>query len=794
MPQMTLQQAIEQGLKHHAAGQYRLAHELYAQVLAFDPNNVDAQHLLGVLAHQTGRSDEAVDMIQKAIALNPDVAVIHYNLSEALRAVRRYPEAASALRRAIELEPQYLDAHNNLAMVLNELGDHDQAAAAARRAIDLDPKAASPYNNLANALRATDKIEDAIEAALEALELRPEFPEALNNLGICYARQRRFAEAVLSYRRAIKIKPDFAEAYNNLGAALLRAGKHDTAVEALEQAIRIRPGYSDAYNNLGGALRESGRIDQGILCFEKALGLRPDFPEGLNNLGLALSQLGRQEEAVKHIRRAIELKPDFAGAYFHLGLVYKDQSQIALAEREFAKALELEPDHVGASASLGIIRMEQGLHVEGRKLMLFALEKEKDWQLHSNYCLLSNYDPSLNGEAVLDIHRQWERDYGRPNKLAGPHENDRSPDRPLRIGYVSPDFRVHAVSHFIEPLLRGHDQQQFQTICYSHVARPDSVTHLLQSLATGWREIHGKSDDDVERMIRSDKIDILVDLAGHTARNRLTLFARRPAPVQVSMIGYPCTTGLSAIDYKISDPWVDPPEADRFYTEKLWRLPGSFWCFRPLDDREPIGELPARKNGGRITFGSVNNFAKISDAVLDLWAQIVAAVADSTIAFQSAALTSDIVRQRVYSAFAKRGVGADRIKLTTWSGFADYVDLIRATDIALDPFPFNGGTTTCHLLFYGVPVVTLAGERQVSRMGVSMMHAIGLDDWVARSPQQYVELAVAKASDLDGLATTHSAIRSRLLASPLCNSANYAREVETAYRQMWQQWCGGGHI
>lgn len=788
MAQLTLQQAIELGLQHHRAGQFRAAQEMYSQVLQHDPNNVDAHHLLGVLAHQTGRSDIAIEMIGKAIGLNGDVAVMHYNLAEALRAQGRLVEAAASLRKAIELEPQYLEAHNNLSLVLNTLGQHEQAVAAAKRAIEIDPKSPSPHNNLANALRELDQVEEAIEAALEAIHLRSDFPEALNNLGICYARQNRLVEAIVSYRQAIKLKPDFAEAYSNLGAALGKAGKYEDAAEALQQAIRIRPDYPDAYNNLGGALKNTGKIDQGLLCYEKAVALKPAFPEAINNLGLALKELGRFDDAVKHIRRAVELKPDFADAYYNLGVTFKDQMKLDEAVEQFQKALGLNPKHFGASSALAIVRMEQGELDEGLKLMNSALAVEKDWQVHSNLCLLVNYHPTMSGEEVLEVHRAWDRDYAKLSKDFKPHENDRSPDRKLRIGYVSPDFKSHAVSHFIEPILTSHDKESFQVFCYAHVAKPDPITHLLQTKSDGWRDIYGKSDDLVEKMIRDDRIDILVDLAGHTAHNRLTLFGRKPAPVQVSMIGYPCTTGLSAMDYKIADPHCDPPGAERFYSEKLHRLEGTFWCFRPLDDREPIGELPAKRSG-RVTFGSVNNFAKVTPIVLDLWARIVAAVPNSRIHLQHSALASRVTRARVIGAFARHGVGEDRITMTGWASFADYVELLRSFDIALDPFPFNGGTTTCHLLFYGVPIVTLAGERQVSRMGVTMLRAVGLSELIADSIDDYHNKAVALAHDIPRLSNIRATVRSAMVNSPLCDAGRYTRQLEDGFRKMWADCC-----
>jgi len=388
---------------------------------------------------------------------------------------------------------------------------------------------------------------------------------------------------------------------------------------------------------------------------------------------------------------------------------------------------------------------------------------------------------------VLEESKRWADLYGSKQSPA-PHTNERTGNRKLRIGYVSPDFKSHPVSHFVEPLLSSHDRENFEIFCYSHLAKPDAITHVLRSQAQHWREIFGRNDDDVEKMIREDKIDILCDLAGHTGNNRLTLFSRKPAPVQVSLIGYPCTTGIPQIDYKIADPRTDPPEAQRFYSEKLWRLPNTFWVYRPLDDQEGITPLPAL-SAGHVTFGSLNNFAKVTDEVLDLWARIVAAVPGSRMHMQTAALGSDTARQRAIGAFEKHGVSDDRLTLTGWSNFADYVDLIRSFDLALDPFPFNGGTTTCHQLFYGVPCISLAGERQVSRMGVSLLTAIGHSELVAQSQDEYFNTAVALAKDLPRLSEIRQNLRSATANSPLCDAAGYTRDLEKAFREMFQLWC-----
>jgi predicted O-linked N-acetylglucosamine transferase (SPINDLY family) len=760
MRRMAFQQTFGLAVEHHRAGRLQQAHELYRQLLAQEPGNVDVLHLMGVLAHQTGRNDIAIDLIGRAIAgsqgpNSANVAAMHYNFGEALRAMGRREEAVTSFRRAIELEPRNLAAHSNLALVLNELGRYEQAKNSAQRAIEIDPSSPLPHNNLATALAQLDQNEAAIAAAQHAIQLRPDFPDAHNTLGICYGRLGRLDDAVASHRRAVQIRPDYVEAMSNLGAALAKLGRRDEALAALRQAVRLRPDSVAALDNLALELVNAGQLGEAAGCYQRLAALRPDSADAQFDAGTCFEQLGQLDEAVAALTRA----------------------------------LAIEPEHIAATGTLGIVRMKQGLHDDALRLMRQSLSQMKVAKLHTNLCLLANYHPDLSGEQVLEIHREWERDYAPPPTSSGSYSNDHTPDRKLRIGYVSPDFKAHASGHFIEPLLAHHDRSNAYVVCYANVAKPDAITSAMRGRADAWRDTYGRSDDELEAMVRADQIDILVDLAGHTADTRLALFARRPAPVQVSMIGYPSTTGLGSIDYKISDPHVDPPGAERFYSEKLLRLDGTFWCFAPVADAPPVDELPAKRNGF-ITFGSANNVSKITPAALDAWARILAAVPESRLRMQHSGFSSVEVRQRIFDAFARHGIAPDRVSLSGWARFKDYLELLRSFDLALDTFPFNGGTTTCQQLYLGVPCVTLAGQRQVSRMGVTMLRAVGLEELIAESIEQYVQKAVDLARDIDRLCGIRANLRPAMLASLLCDGRRYITSLEGAYRKIWASWCG----
>lgn len=756
---MNLQQLLQEAVDHHRAGRLQAAQAAYAQLLTQDPQNVDALHLMGVLFHQAGHHAQAVELIGRAVARAgdaPAAAPMHYNLGEAQRAAGRSADALESFKHAIRLQPDFAEAHSNIALLLNDLSKYDDAAIAARRAIQLKPNFPHAHNNLAVALARLGQVDEAIASASTAIRLNPNFADAHNTLGICYGWRGQGEQAITSFRRAIQLDPNNAEAYANLGVALAKSDRLKDAADALRKAVQLRPDRANAWENLAGVYKRLGQRDDEVACWE----------------------------------RLTQLIPESANAWTNLGILREQQhGRLDDADRALQQALRIEPENVAALGTLGIVRMKNGLHDDALHFMRRSLELSGNVKLHTNLCMLANYHPALDSAAVLEIHRQWERDYAQPAPSIGLHRNDRTRDRVLRIGYVSPDFKAHASRHFIEAMLIAHDRAGFHVTCYANVIKPDAVTEELRKRADAWRDIVGQSDADVAAMVRDDRIDILVDLAGQTADTRLTLFAMRPSPVQVSMVGYPSTTGLTSIDYKISDAVVDPPGAERFYSETLLRLDGTFWCFHAAPDTPDVNALPAIANG-YITFGSANNVAKITPSALELWARIVAAVPNSRMRMQHSGLASPSVQQRVRDVFARHGVSDDRLFLSDWMRFADYLDLLRTFDIALDTFPFNGGTTTCQQLYLGVPCITLAGDRQVSRMGVTMLHALGLDELIAESFPDYLAKAVALANDLDRLEQIRLSLRERMMQSPLGDARTYTAQLEAAYRTIWTEWCG----
>jgi predicted O-linked N-acetylglucosamine transferase (SPINDLY family) len=475
------------------------------------------------------------------------------------------------------------------------------------------------------------------------------------------------------------------------------------------------------------------------------------------NSGNALLEKGQLDEAIEAFRTAIRLRPDHLPSLCYLAVVLKDRGELDEAVAIFRRLVELSPDNA---------------------------------TYHSNLLYTLNFLPNISPADVLAEHRLWSRRHADPLKAHWrAHANDRNPDRRIRIGYASPDFRLHPVGRFILPLLVNHDHGQFETYCYSWVRTPDHLTARCQRYVDVWRDIQAISDYQAAELIRNDGIDILVDLTMHMKGHRPLLFARKPAPVQVTYLAYAGTTGLDAIDYRITDPYLDPPGSpDERYTEKSIRVARSYWCYKPTIRDIPISPPPSTQ-AGHITFGSLNNFCKVNDGVLDVWAKILGAAANSRLTIHAHV---GIHRARVCRRFAGNGIDPQRISFVPPVWIDAYMRQYNQIDICLDTFPYVGGTTTCDALWMGCPVVTLSGNTGISRGGVSILSNVGLPELIAQNPGEYVRLAADLAGDATRLAQLRSRIREQMRRWPLMDAKRFAADMETAYRQIWQTWCGSG--
>lgn len=678
----------------------------------------------------------------------------------ALEEAGRVDEAGRCYRLAIGADACNAAAYFNLGLLLLADEKYGEAAARLREAVRLRepfPEACVAY---ADALEALGRDAEALQWLERAIAQREGYEGALMNAGGLLQKMGRLDEAAAMYCRAIEAAPESPAAHNNLGNVLMSLGRRVEAEASFRRTLSLEPGAAVAHSNLANALRELGRHAEAEVSAREAVRLAPDLPEAHYNLGNILQAQGRASESVASLRRAIELRPAYREARNSLGNSFKDLGRLDEAEQSFLPAMALDPG---------------------------------DRDARSNFLLLLNYTSKHSRAKVHAEHLEWAARHEAPLvSMRSAHRNGRDPGRRLRIGYVSGDFRRHSVAYFIEPVLERHDRKAFEVYCYSNVALPDPMTARLLGLADHARNIFGMGDTDAAKTVRDDGIDLLVDLSGHTAGNRLGLFALRPAPVQATYLGYPNTTGLGAIGWRITDVHADPPgDGDEFHSERLARLRGSFLSFQPPADSPGVQAPPSIANGF-VTFGSFNVLPKIGTEVIRTWARLLERVPRSRLLLKALGLGDPGSRAQVIEAFGREGVPAGRISVLPMEpSLQAHLARYHEMDIALDPFPYNGATTTLEALWMGVPVVALAGDRHSGRVGASILANAGLANLVARDVGNYVDVAAGLAGDAAVRSELRRAMRGRIAASPLLDRVGFMLALEGAYREMWKAWCAG---
>ena len=635
------------------------------------------------------------------------------------------------------------------------------------------------------------KMAIAREFCLEILPEVHEEPGVLHILGMLLLQTGDTALAIRCVDRAIAIQGTNPTYYVSRGKIHRSQGDMESAITCFKRAIEMNPALADAYASLGDAYGAAGCFDQAILALDKARSLQPDNPNYLHVLGLIYMEVYRWDEAIDCFRHAIQLQPECSDAYNRLGCALRDQGRLEESKTCFQAATQLNPRNDVAFKNMGSTCMDQGLIAEALSHFRTALSIHPDAKTHSNLLLALNYR-CLPADEVFAEHRLWNRLYAEPLKSSWvTWKNTPDPERCLRIGYVSPNFLTHSVAFFIEAPLAFHDHANYQIYCYSDVRVPDQTTQRLRKHADVWREISNLSDEKVADLVRSDQIDILVDLTGHTDKIRLGVFARKPAPIQVTWIGYPNTTGLSAIDYRLTDHIADPPgQTERYYSEKLVRLPHNFSCFSPPDSSPEISLLPALSQG-YVTFGCFNKFSKVTDRILQVWAQILNSIPHARLMVKTKSLGDAGTVQRLVERLSLYGVGREKLLLDSYKkSTEEHLAQYSRVDIALDTFPYNGTTTTCEALWMGVPVITWAGSTHVARVGASLLSNLGVAEWIATSPEDYVACAVNLSRDLNALASLRAGLRTKMRQSSLCDGLGFTRDLEATFRWMWRQYAG----
>jgi protein O-GlcNAc transferase len=736
---------LVQAVNLHKSGDVAGARKLYSEIVESDPENADALRLTGLALRQLGDKAGAVEFLRTAYGLKPGSFFFCKDLADALMEEKCFEEAAGLYKCALGIQPVNAGLWFTAAAAYYGYRDLDNSLAALHKAIEIKPDFFEALCNIAEIYRHKGNAESALSFLERALSLKPDIPAFHNMAGLLCYETGSLQRARHHYALALQLDINFADAHNNLGNVLAAEKKFDAAINSYKEAIRLRPDFFEAYYNLGNCLRDMKNTDEALVCFRSALRIRPNSVQALMNCGEALMVSGNVREAEQYFRSIVKgngcKSPEVISSLL-LCLNYNvDYSPAVLYEEHsvFGKAFVKDGMDAGSDSALPAA------------------------------ALINRTTENCGGEKNIDISIFSD------------------PIRKLNVGYVSPDFCDHPVAKFIEPILSNHNHEKFEIFCYAGNSREDSVSRRLRGLRVNWRYIKGFKDSDIAKIICKDRIDILVDLAGHTSGNRLDVFALKPAPLQISYCGYPNTTGLAAIDYYITDIVADPEGYDDFYTEQLLRIPGCFCCFQPPSSPD-VNTLPALANK-HITFGSFHPLMRINDSVIDLWCSVLRAVPDSKLKIARDTLNGT-ARKRIEESFIKCGIASYRLDFVNRIPEGGNLCLFHDIDISLDTLPWSGHTFACESLWMGVPVISLIGNRHAGRMVASVLKNMGMSWLVASTPDEYCSIARKLSGDMDTLKFLRESLRYNMLKSILCDGPGFTLKLEELYRNIWIQRCG----
>ncbi len=786
-------QMLEQAFQFFRQGQDKDAEALCRTILKFQSDHSEAHYLLGLLNVRNREMTEGLAHFEAAIDKNPEHGPYWLAYIDILDQTGQTETARQVLEMARQAgltgtESDILAARFE---IQHNLPEPQTTATDDTSRTDIDsPDASTPDQRDLDTLFSLYQQNKTIDCENHAHFLLSHFPNhgiIWKVLGAVLYQEHRMEEAITAMRLATSLLPQDYEALNNLGITLKNTGNLAESESILRQAIALSEDFAEAHNNLGVTLMAQGRFTESEKCYRRALNLLPDYIEALCNLGICLKNQGRLAEAETSFRHALQLKPAYAEAWNNLGNLLKDMSRLIEAESCIRNALKLQLNFAIAWNNLGDILQCQGNSAESEQCYHQALSIQPDYtDAYDGLLFAANYHPDRSSEELFRLYRGYDERYGLPLiKQQQPHLNTRDTHRRLKIGYVSPAFYQHPVFHFLEPLLAHHDKNYFEIYAYSETLREDQTTICYKQYCDHWISTIGLTNEELTTRIRQDQIDILIDLAGHTGRNRLMVFAQKPAPVSLHWLDFGYTTGLTSIDYYLTDLSTAPLGSEHLFSEQLWRLPGPPFAYRPESTMGAVSPLPADRQG-YITFGTLSRAIRINHRTIRVWSEILHRVDNARLVINSGNFkdqaTQDVLREQ----FAKHGIAKNRLIIGYHS---PPWDVLRGMDISLDCFPHNSGTTLFESLYMGVPFVSLADRPAIGRMGCSILEGAGHPEWVARSEEEYIEKAVALAADLPRLATIRNNLRRELEQSPLMDEQGFTRQIEDAYRQMFQRWC-----
>ncbi|WP_109476790.1 tetratricopeptide repeat protein [Paraburkholderia sp. C35] len=802
---------LNSALALHQAGRLAEAKAIYDTILRANPRHSDALHFLGLLACQIQQHEAGITLMRQSIAILPN-AIYFNNLGNALREHGELKQAIDGYREAVSLNPDYAEAHNNLGNALREDRQPDAAMRSCAQAIELRPGYVEAYNNLGNALKDLGEADSAVLAYRKAISFKPDYADAHNNLGNALMEQGKYDEAIESYRRAISLDPDRALMHNSLGTLLLARGELEDAAASLRRAIELDSGRPGVHNNLANTLRDLGDRDSAVMHYRKALQLaqaivdsyqydadsalpvaqsraaepRMTLAEAYATIGNAWYGLYRYDEAIESYLRSIELAEDDAEVHHNLAVAYLKTERAGEAVQYARKALTLKDGSSRMHINLGDVLRALGDLESAAASYRSAIERSPDADTAHTALLFCEASMSQRSvEAYLaDAIYFGERIAANVKRFT--HRRAPRGKRPLRVGFVSGDLRTHPVGIFTESMLRHIDPLRVELIAYPTSEVVDEMTHRIRPLFDAWTPLWKLSRDAAAQRIFDDGIDILLDMAGHTAFNRLPVFAMKPAPVQATWLGFFASTGIAAMDYVLGDRYVLPPDEAHHFIEKPWRLPDGYLCMTPPAHDVEVGPLPMQSNGC-VTFGYLGKLAKMTDDVLDLWARVLRAVPGSRLLVKAHELDRKHAVDATLQRFAARGVGASQLVFEGGAKRDEYFKSYHRVDVVLSPFPYPGGTTTAEALWMGVPVVAMKGDRFLGHICESVLHSAGFGEWICGDQDGYVRKVCELVSDVDALAALRAGLREQVMVSPMCDAQRFARNFEDALEGMWRE-------
>ncbi len=766
------------------------AEQICRQRIAANADDVDALNALAMIIRES-RPQEALGLFGRCIELRPDNIDIRFERGNLWRRLRRDRDAVRDYMAVLDKDPRHFRALTNLGNALREFGKLEAALRCYDRALAAGGEHPAVRLNKAVVLHKMGQHDSALEVLTAVQAADPRFAEALFEQARILAALDRHEEAFGAFERGFAIEPTNTRALNSRGNLFAKLFRFRAALADFDAALALHPDFYEALNNRANLLRNMGRFDDALIDYDRALALRPDLPQVLVNRGSVLNDMSRLQDALDSLQRAIDLDPSIPEAYLHAGRIYSDIGRMVEADGLFDRALALKPDLWEGWFCKGSGLRETGAHEQALQCFKRILEANpEDINLPSlgNFLFSMNFDDHLKPEDYLAQARLFGQLVARRVPRRFEHPAAHSVPQVLNVGIVSGDLKHHPVGFFLRNVLPDLARGGVRLFAYSNNGDQDEVSEELKAACAGWRAVAGMHDAELAARIHADGIHVLLDLSGHTDKSRLPVFAWKPAPVQATWLGYCASTGVAEIDYVLGDRIVTPLEDAGSFVEKIWQLPGSYFCFAPPKTDLPVAPAPAQASG-QVTFGCFNKLSKISDEVVAVWARILLALPSAKLLLKTAVLADARTREVTMQRFARHGVPPEQLRFEGASNYDDYLKSYGAIDLALDPFPYPGATTTLEGLWMGVPCLTLKGRRFLARNGETIAWHAGLADFIATDIDDYVARAIRIASDIPALAALRSGLREQVRVSPLFDGARFAAGFEAALREIWSRHC-----